>query len=149
MRPRVLIFDDDPLIRQMLWGVCDRRGYEVITFPDPGLCPLHTKDQCPCESETTCTDIIISDLDMPNVKGLDFLEKLLGNGCRCRHIALISGSWSASDIARARSLGCKLFEKPFHISQVMEWLEQTERELLPNRKLQEWFSLRNTAEPGV
>jgi len=147
MRPRVLIFDDDPSIRQMLWAVCDRRGYEVVTFPDPGLCPLHAKDRCPCEPAMTCSDMIISDLDMPNVKGLDFLETLLGKGCRCRHIALVSGSWSASDIGRARDLGCKLFAKPFHLSQITEWLEQVERELSPSRKLHDWQGLRNTAEP--
>jgi DNA-binding response OmpR family regulator len=140
MRPRALIFDDDPLIRQLLWAVCDRRGYEVVTFPDPGLCPLHTRERCLCDSEASCTDIIISDLDMPCVKGLDFVEALLVKGCHCRHIALMSGAWSDHDIARARELGCKLFTKPFHISEIMEWLAQVERTLAPNRKLQDWRS---------
>ncbi|MFH0909403.1 MAG: response regulator [bacterium] len=147
MRPRVLIFDDDPLIRQMLWAVCDRRGYEVFTFPDPGLCPLDAKGQCPCESGTSCTDIIISDLEMPCVKGLDFVETLLGNGCHCRHIALMSGAWSDHNVARARELGCKLFAKPFPISEITEWLVQVERALSPDRQLHDWHSLKSTAEP--
>ena len=130
----------------MLWEVCDRRGYEVFTFPDPGICPLHVEDRCPCESEMTCTDVIISDLDMPNVKGLDFVETLLGKGCLCRHIALMSGAWTDRDVARASDLGCKIFAKPFHISQIIEWLDQVERELSPNRGLYDWKSLRSATD---
>jgi len=147
MRPRALIFDDDPLIRQMLWGFFDRRGYEVFTFPDPGVCPLHTKNLCPCEAEASCTDIILSDLNMPCVKGLDFVEELLGKGCRCRNIALMSGDWSDHDIARARSLGCRLFTKPFSISEILDWLAQVEGTLLQSRKLSDWQTFRTALEP--
>jgi DNA-binding response OmpR family regulator len=145
MRTRVLIFDDDPMIRHMLWAVCDRRGYEVFTFPDPILCPLHAKYRCPCKPETTCSDVIISDLDMPNVKGLDFVKTLLGKGCRCSNIALMSGAWSARDRARAAELGCRLLTKPFHISEVMEWLDAVDSGLAPDRQLQDWQTFRSTA----
>ena len=40
MSYRALIFDDQKEIRQMLWALFDSRGYEVFTFPHPGLCPL-------------------------------------------------------------------------------------------------------------
>jgi CheY-like chemotaxis protein len=145
-KPRILIFDDDPAIRSVLSAACDRRGYEVLAFPDPGLCPLRATSRCLCEPPTICADIIISDLDMPSEKGLDFLEALLGKGCRCRHIALVSGSWSARDIARARSLGCQLFAKPFQISHITEWLDHVEREVSPSRRLHDWRSLGSTAE---
>lgn len=146
MRPRALIFDDDPMIRQMLWSIFDRRGYEVLTFPDPGLCPLHLKCGCTCGAETACTDLILSDLEMPCVKGLDFVEALVRKGCHCRHIALMSGAWSRHDIARASGLGCKLFAKPFHLSEILDWLAEVEGTLAPDRKLQEWQALRNTPE---
>lgn len=147
MRPRVLIFDDDPLIRQLLWAVCDRRGYEVFTFPDPGLCPLHTTDSCPCETGRSCSDIIISDLKMPNVMGLDFVEELIGKGCRCRNVALMSGSWSDDEFHRAQRLGCKVFAKPFHVSQIIEWLDAVEGRLVPSRKLDDWHLKGDAAEP--
>ena len=146
MRTRVLIFDDDPLIRQMLWAVCDRRDYEVFTFPDPGLCPLHTVERCPCGEDEICADIILSDLAMPNVPGLDFVESMIHKDCRCPRIALMSGSWSEDDIARARNLGCRLFAKPFHISQIVEWLDEVERLLSPNRRLYSWHSSRTVSE---
>ncbi len=143
MRPRALIFDDDPLIRQMLWLVFDRRGYEVFSFPDPGLCPQHLRCRCACASDTACADIIISDLDMPRVKGLDFVEEPRGKGCHCRNIALMSAAWSAHDAVRARGLGCKLFTKPFPPSDILEWLAQVEGALDPGRKLQDWEALRS------
>ena len=136
MRPRILIFDDNPAVRQLLLTAAERRGYESFTFQDPSFCPLHAKDQCPCESATGCADIIISDLDMPNVKGLDFVETLVVNGCRCRHIALMSRSWSAGDIDRARRLRCRLFAKPFQIGEVTEWFAEVERTLSHNRGLE-------------
>lgn len=146
MRPRALVFDDDSLIRHLLWRYLDRRGYEVFTFPDPGLCPLHAKDRCLCDQETTCTDIILSDLNMPNVKGLDFVEELFAKGCRCHNIALMSGAWSEHDVARANSLGCKLFSKPFTIAEIQKWLVQVEGRLTPDRKLLEGLSFRMSTE---
>ena len=144
MRPRALVFDDDPMIRQLLWGIFDRRGYEVFTFPDPGLCPLHRKGQCVCDSDKSCTDVILSDLQMPCVKGLDFIEELRGKGCHCRNIALMSGAWSELDIIRARDLGCRLFAKPFHLSEILDWLTQVESTLVPDRKLQDWLSFKGS-----
>ncbi len=145
MRPRALIFDDDPLIRKMLWTVFDQRGYEILTFPDPGLCPLHLRSECRCGTGTACTDVIVSDLQMPCLKGLDFVEELRGKGCHCRHIALMSGSWSESDIARAGALSCKLFIKPFRVSEVAAWLTQVEASFDPARYLAPWPATGSTA----
>ena len=77
MRIRAVILDDEPVIRRMLWTLCDERGYEVFTFRDPCVCPLHTIRKCPCPDGTICADIIISDVTMLNVSGLDFIEDLL------------------------------------------------------------------------
>jgi hypothetical protein len=41
VRRRSVIFDDNDLIRLTLWHLFDQRGYEVFTFPEPGLCRLH------------------------------------------------------------------------------------------------------------
>ena len=140
MRLRALIFDDEPLIRRLLWSICDRRGYEVFTFPDPGICPLQRETTCPCLEHMTCSDIIVSDLEMPLVNGLDFIESLLGKGCRCHHIALISGTWCDQDLARAEKLGCAFFEKPFRIEEFIAWLARVERSIAPGRQLLEGIS---------
>jgi CheY-like chemotaxis protein len=126
MKLRAIVFDDDAVLRRMLREICETRGYEVFDFPDPKICPLHVRSSCPCPGETKCTDVIISDVQMSNVSGLDFVEGLLRKGCKGPHIALISGDWSYSDLVRAEQLGCKTFFKPFQLSQIVDWLKGVE-----------------------
>lgn len=75
---------------------------------------------------------------MPNVSGLDMVEKLLENGCKIKNIAFISGSWTDEEYARALDLGCRVFEKPFKLEQIGEWLDQCEKRIKPDRVLTVW-----------
>ncbi len=140
MRLRAVIFDDDASLRQVLWSLCDRRGYEIFTFPDPGVCPLHIMDGCPCAPGIICTDIILSDLRMPLVQGLDFVEALSLKNCAAPHIALMSGAWSEADEARAARLECQVFHKPFSVAEVEAWLTKVEALSSPDRGLLRWES---------
>src|SRR4030042_2613779 len=51
---RVLMFDDDDSIRQVLWHYFDSRGYEVFTFPHPATCPLDRVPFCQCPLGESC-----------------------------------------------------------------------------------------------
>ena len=93
MRRRVVIFDDEPLIRRALWTFFDQRNYEVLSFPEPGVCPLSRHQQCPCPEGTFCSDLVISDVNMFGKNGIDYLEELMQKGCRQRHFALMSGGF--------------------------------------------------------
>ncbi len=139
MNYRAVIFDDMQEIRQILWSLFDRRGYEVFTFPHPGACPLSEEKLCPCAIEESCTDVILSDMNMPVKNGLDFLEEQLAKGCRCKHFALMSGDFADEDVLRAKSLGIKIFKKPFNLREITDWLDQIENDIDPKRKLSDWF----------
>jgi CheY-like chemotaxis protein len=139
MNYRALIFDDMKEIRKMLWKLFDNRGYEVFTFPHPALCPLSEQEVCPCSSEETCADVILSDGNMPIKKGINFLEEQIKKGCRCKHFGLMSGEFSEEDVSRAKSLGIKLFKKPFKLAQIINWLDQIEKDTDQKRKLSDWF----------
>ena len=138
MRLRAVILDDEPIIRQLLWTLCDRRGYEVLTFPDPGLCPLHVMQNCPCPRGAVCADLVLCDLHLPEVEVLDFVEGLLTKGCVAPHIALMSGAWSEAAWARAVWLGCRLFRKPFSSAEVLAWFDIVETQVDPTRALLDW-----------
>jgi len=138
---RALIFADQSEMCELLGSVLARRGYEVFTYPEPGLCPLKARPQCRCPADTVCADVILSDVQMPGGNGIDFVQTLLEKGCHQPHIALMSGSWSQSDIKRAARLGCKLFKKPFHLAEVNEWLDQIETSISPARRLFDWKSV--------
>jgi len=138
VRRRAVIFDDNDLIRFTLWHLFDQRGYEVFTCPEPGLCPLHVVQECPCPGDSSCADLIISDVNMFGESGIDFIEKLVEKGCKQRRFALMSGTFSAADLVRGERLGCKLFTKPLKMAEVAAWVEEVERIIPANRILYDW-----------
>ena len=76
---------------------------------------------------------------MPFKKGLDFLEEQLSKGCRCKNMALMSGYLGQDDIERASSLKIKLFQKPFTVKEIEEWVCEIEKTINPVRRLSNWF----------
>jgi DNA-binding NtrC family response regulator len=136
---RALIFEDDRALRQILWMMFDSRGYEVFSFPSPVSCPLSEEKICPCPEEQSCSDLIISDIQMPFMNGLDFIATQIEKGCRCSHIALMSGNFTAAYVAKAKSLGLTTFAKPFTFTDIKKWLDQIEKDIDPNRKLADWY----------
>ena len=139
MRNRVLIFDDQEGIRQVLWSLFDRRGYEVFTFSHPASCPLSHEKVRPCPGEQACSDIILSDLNMPYKNGMIFLEEQIKKGCKCKHIALMSGDFKDITELKANLLGIKTFKKPFNLEELTNWLDQVENDIDPKRKLSDWL----------
>jgi DNA-binding response OmpR family regulator len=140
VRRRAVIFDDNDLIRRNLWYFFDQRGYEVFTFPEPGLCPLHVVRECPCPVDASCADLIISDVDMLGTNGIDYIESLIAKGCKQRNFALMSGNFASADIARAVKLGCVLFSKPLDMHAIAAWVEAVEQSIPSARILYNWVA---------
>jgi len=122
----------------MIFAYFKGRGYEVFAFPDPKTCPLSSLESCHCHFRQACADIIITDLNMPFMRGLDFLESQLEKGCRCRHMALMSGDLTEADSERAAARGIKLFNKPFMIDVVDEWIRSVEAAIPKGSALSDW-----------
>ena len=64
-RYRILVVDDEPSIRETARVILESQGYEVLTVAD-GLDGLHALSK-------SLPDVIISDLNMPRMPGLEFL----------------------------------------------------------------------------
>ena len=94
MNYRALVFDDQEEIRRVLWSLFDKRGYEVFTFPHPGLCPLAEADECQCPTDEACAGTFISDVGMPFINGMSFIQDQIRKGCRCNHSALMFGAFT-------------------------------------------------------
>lgn len=138
-RIRALIFDDNESICSVLWRLLEKRGYEVFTFLDPDSCSLHRTPTCPCPMDHACVDIIITDINMPNVSGLEFIKNQLKKGCKVKNVALMSGTWTDYEAEYAQRLGCQVFHKPFSLDELNEWLDDCEKKIDTNRALSNWF----------
>ncbi len=138
MKFRALVLDDNDIIRTLLSTVLMKRGYEVRSFSDPDSCPLFKVHGCSCTATEACADMILSDVRMPHVSGLEFIEKLRKNGCKVKHVAFISGSWTDIEYAKAKEMGCEIFNKPFNISILDRWLDSCEKDIAADRVLTRW-----------
>ena len=136
---RTILFEDSQEIRQLLEQFFKKRGHEVFTYEDPTRCPLQHAHDCQCTENERCADIIITDLDMPNVSGLDFLDGQMSKGCKIQYIAIMSGAWPEASKGRAKGLGYAVFEKPFSLSALTKWLDKCEEHIDQSKVLSDWF----------
>lgn len=74
-KPRIIFFEDDPHIRKMVKLLAKSNGYEIFTYENPTLCPIQQSQVCQCREKEACADFVITDIDMPHVSGLDFIEE--------------------------------------------------------------------------
>src|SRR3954470_14333274 len=68
MTERVLVVDDEPPIVRMVAANLRMRGYEVVT--------ASTGETALAAAEATPPDVVILDLGLPGISGLEVLERL-------------------------------------------------------------------------
>ena len=136
---RVILFEDDANIKTMLEQDPKKNGYEVFAYEDPSQCQLQQSHDCQCSETEICADIIITDIDMPKVSGLDFIDSQSLKGCKVPNIAIISSTWSEETMEKARNLGCAVFQKPFTLSSLAEWVDKCVEGMDQNKDICNWF----------
>lgn len=144
---RAILLEDSKAILTLLKEFFSDRGYEIFAFSNPSICPLQLIPECRCAENQTCTDVIVSDLKMPNMTGLRFIRNQRQKHCKCKYVAMISADWTEEDLALAQQLGCKTFTKPLFFDDLEEWLDSVEYSIDPKRELLSWFQER-TALPA-
>jgi DNA-binding response OmpR family regulator len=130
-KPRLLIFDDDTSILNVLEKFFSLKGYEVFSFAEPEICPIYRGDGENCAKLKPCADLIITDFCMPGMNGAELLERQGRDGCRLdiRNKTIISGYIPDDEQERVDSLGCAVFRKPFRLSELSPWLKACEERM--------------------
>lgn len=104
-RPQVLLVDDEPVVRKVLRRALVRVGFDVTDVAD-GHAALD-------QARRSDFDLVVSDVRMPNMSGLDLLEQLSRHRPRLP-VILISGSLETAGLQRAKALGAfDVLKKPF------------------------------------
>lgn len=95
---RVIIIDDAPLFTAGMSAALENAGFEVVGTAESALDGVQVaKDQQP--------DLIVLDVLMPGISGLEIVDKLLTVAPETR-VVLLTASESEEDLLRAIKAGC-------------------------------------------
>jgi DNA-binding response OmpR family regulator len=104
---KVLVVDDDPVILELLRLNFEMEGFEVVSACD-GRAGFD-------RAVTEAPDLVISDIMMPNVDGLEMLQQLRAEpGTAGLPVLLLSAKAQQNEVQRGLDLGADDYvTKPF------------------------------------
>ena len=73
MTKRILICDDAAVMRMMLKTILTKNGYEVVGEAHNGIAAV-------AKYRETRPDLVMMDITMPEMSGIEALKKMLRNG---------------------------------------------------------------------
>lgn len=136
--PHVLVVDDDTFLLELMVEILNDLGVSVVKVARTGLEGLQVYRQCEVPP-----DLIICDLCMPHLGGIEFLNHLAQQGCAANIIIMsghnlippTSGHWNlskysgsvlnlAEKLARLQGLKVRAtYEKPITKAKISTMLE--------------------------
>lgn len=130
-KPRAIIYDDEIILLNLFMRWMVHRGYEVLTFNKPVVCPLYEMNAEKCTQEYQCADVVITDFKMPRMTGLELLQSQHQRGCKLdvKQKAIISGDIEHENRILIREMGISFFQKPLIIPEFSEWLSECEKRI--------------------
>ncbi len=128
-RRKAIVIDDLDFCREVLADALLERGYDVSSYSEAHQLPFCAEDGSGCPSESGCADLILTDNKMPSLSGLEMFEQQIAKGCKLMDgkRAVISGSWTQEEKAKAAAIGCQTFQKPCYLDQLYSWLDKFEK----------------------
>ncbi len=114
---QILAIDDNPDIRDLVAVILTKRGHEVDMAQDgmEGLKMAHTKQY----------DIIISDIDMPIMNGIEFYKRLIKTmPFMKQRVLFITGNKDREVDAFLQEMGVRRLAKPFTPVDLLEALHE-------------------------
>jgi two-component system nitrogen regulation response regulator NtrX len=129
-QPRILIVDDEPLIRKSLAGVLEDEGCQTQT--------VESGEACLEEMARSLYDLVLLDVWLPGMDGLETLSRVQEVPFPSRPmVVMISGHGNIETAVRATKLGAFDFlEKPLTIEKVMVVVKNALQQRKLERELQ-------------
>lgn len=108
---RVLVVDDDTLMREVLKALLREEGFSVVGEAKDGQSAL-------AQVERTQPDLVCLDVNMPGMSGIDVLKAIKAKYVDCK-VVMISGDSSMATVREAVGYGAVGFIiKPFKAGRV-------------------------------
>jgi two-component system, NtrC family, response regulator HydG len=118
-RPRLLVVDDDRAILTLIGSIAQAEGFDVATTVDG--------NEAMAQLRQRPADLVLLDLRMPGVNGLDVLRNIRGINPACQ-VVLMSGYATIDSAVEAVKLGATDFlTKPFDLQRLRELLSAFRR----------------------
>ena len=116
----ILIIDDDTPVRDALRGLLEAVGYAVEDFPS-----AEAFLSSAARTERDC--LILADIHMGGISGVELLEKLRGGGNPIA-VILMTALPNAAMVARAQAAGVlAVLIKPFKAAELLKLVENAAR----------------------
>jgi DNA-binding response OmpR family regulator len=120
---KILVIDDDKLIRSMVSQTLIAQGYEVIEAGDG-----NEGVDLYCSSNP---DLVITDIIMPEKEGLETIKEIRDRSPQARILAISGGGrlGTMDFLQIARKLGAdRILHKPFDPDELLDMVEDTLRD---------------------
>jgi two-component system, NtrC family, response regulator AtoC len=131
-RARILVADDEPNLRRVLAAILRRDGHEVSQAAD-GAEALALAESQSQGGGATAFDVVITDLRMPTVDGMEVLRQITRNQ---PHVPVIMITAFGSVGQAVEAIKCGAFdyiEKPFEQEQIRVIVDKAVKQAMANR----------------
>lgn len=104
---RVLVVDDEQLVRELTVQVLERAGYDVVSVGS-------ARDALELVSNDAPLDLVVSDVVMPELSGVDLLTEIRASRPELPIVLMTGGSPEPERTAKALELGASaIVYKPY------------------------------------
>ncbi|MEW5977289.1 MAG: response regulator [Acidobacteriota bacterium] len=110
----ILIVDDEAQVRRILKLILERAGHTVRE--------VETGQEALSACQATGFDLIITDLGLPDVNGIELIQRLKAQRPEQKILA-VSGSIDPAFLEHVQSLGVQSMQKPLLPQSVLETVE--------------------------
>ena len=116
MKPTILVVDDEPCITDTLVSILNQSGFEATGY--------YSAVDAVKDTRVLCPDILLSDVVMPKMDGIQLAVAVLGV-CPTTRIVFMSGQAATADYlerARAQGYEFEFLPKPIEPEELLDHL---------------------------
>lgn len=123
----VLVVDDEEDIRNVMKNCLERRGYTVLTAGDG--------EEALKKMEGTIVDIVLCDIVMPKMNGIEFLQRMRQYNLKTE-VIMITGQSTPERCVDSLEFGaCQYLMKPTTVENILKSIDRAKRNIKEKQEI--------------